>query len=81
MGTVQALIAIRLSATAEISRWSGVEAGGQPVHEPACFAERNYTLDFAPDGLLYDVVYSSYSAERVSARQMQGLSSSARDRT
>ena len=41
------------------------------------FAERRYTLDFAPDGLLYDVVYSSYSAERVSARQMQGLSSSA----
>ena len=41
------------------------------------FAERKYTLDFAPDGLLYDVVYSSYSAERVSARQMQGLSSSA----
>jgi hypothetical protein len=40
------------------------------------FAERKYTLDFAPDGLLYDVVYSSYSAERVSARQMQGLSSS-----
>ena len=43
------------------------------------FAERKYTLDFAPDGLLYDVVYSGYSAQRVSARQMQGLSSSARD--
>ena len=45
------------------------------------FAERTYTLDFAPNGLLYDVVYSAYSAERVSARQIQGLSSSARDRT
>jgi hypothetical protein len=40
------------------------------------FAERTYTLDFAPDGVLYDIVYSSYSAERVSARKMQGLSSS-----
>jgi hypothetical protein len=43
------------------------------------FAERTYTLDFAPDGLLYDVVYRSYSAERISARDMQGLSSSVRD--
>ena len=41
------------------------------------FAERKYTLDFAPDGLLHDVVYTSYSAERVSARQVQRLSSSA----
>lgn len=36
------------------------------------FAERTYTLDFAPDGLLHEVVYSSYSGERVSARQVQG---------
>jgi len=43
------------------------------------FTERRYTLDFAPDGLLYDIVYSGYSAEPVSARQMQELSSSARD--
>jgi hypothetical protein len=43
------------------------------------FAERTYTLDFAPHGLLYDVVYSSYSGERISARQIQEPSSSARD--
>jgi hypothetical protein len=41
------------------------------------FAERTYTLDFAPDGLLSDIVYSSYSGEQISARQVQGLSSSA----
>jgi hypothetical protein len=43
------------------------------------FAERTYTLEFADDGLLYDIFYTSYSAQKVSARDVQGGSSEAQD--
>ena len=43
------------------------------------FAKRTYTLEFAGDGLLYDIFYTSYSARVVSAREVQGRSSEAQD--
>ena len=43
------------------------------------FAERTYTLEFAEDGLLYDIFYTSYSAQTVSAREVQGRSSEPQD--
>ncbi len=42
------------------------------------FAERTYTLDFAPDGVLHDVFYTNPSGERISAREVQGLEPSLR---
>jgi hypothetical protein len=43
------------------------------------FAERTYTLEFTDDGLLHDIFYTSYSAQKVSARDVQDLSSETRD--
>ena len=42
------------------------------------FAERTYTLDFAPDGVLHDIFYTSYSGETVRAREIQGMDPSVR---
>jgi hypothetical protein len=38
------------------------------------FAERTYTLEFGDDGLMYDIVYTSYAGQTISARDVQGRS-------
>jgi hypothetical protein len=43
------------------------------------FAERTYTLEFAHDGLLHDIFYTSYSAQKVRARDVQGQRSEVQD--
>ncbi len=38
-------------------------------------AERTFTLEFTDDGSLYDIVYTSFAGQTISARDVQGRTS------